>query len=73
MTRREVDAMLEDALEILLESPDETRERHPECRWRDTERIARNDAAARIQDIRAALRGKIQIPEYFKKYNAAKQ
>lgn len=67
MTKREVDNMIADALDVCLEAPDETKERHPECRWRDTERLARLDVAAKLQDIRAALRGKIQIPERFRK------
>ena len=68
MTRREVDALLDSVLDILREQPDETRERHPECRWRDTERLARIDAAARVLDIKACLRGKVEIPTYFEKY-----
>ena len=69
MTKRQIDTMIADALDICLEAPDETKERHPACRWRDTERLARNDVAARLQDIRAALRDRIEIPDYFKKYN----
>lgn len=72
MTRKEVDMMIDEALDVLLESPDSTRERHPDCKWSDCERLARNDAAARLQDIKACLRGKLVIPEYFEKYNASR-
>lgn len=69
ITRREIDQMLDEVLEVLLEAPDETKERYPECRWRDTERLTRNDAVARLWDIKACLRNKLEIPEYFKMYN----
>ena len=69
MTKREIDTMLADAIEICLEPPDETRERHPQCRWSDTDKLARIDTAARLQDMRAALRGRVQIPDYFARYN----
>lgn len=72
MTKREVDMMLDEAIDILLEAPDETRERHPDCRWSDCDRLVRNDATTMLWDIKACLRGELVIPEYFEKYNAAR-
>lgn len=68
MTRREVHNLIQSALDVCLESPDMTKERHPEIRWRDTDRVARNDTAAMLQDICATLRGDIEIPAYCERY-----
>lgn len=68
MTIRECDTMLENVVDTLLQTPDDVRDQHPECRWSDVDRIKINEALARTQDIRAALRGKVTVPEYLKKY-----
>ena len=68
MTVKECDLMLKNIEETLMQTPDDVRDEHPDCKWSEVNTIKINEALARTQDVRAALRNKITIPEYLEKY-----
>jgi hypothetical protein len=68
MTKRECDLIFKNIEETLMQTPDDVRDEHPDCKWSEVNTIKINEALVRAQDARAALRDKITVPEYLEKY-----
>ena len=68
MTKKDCDLMLRNIEETLMQTPDDVRDEHPDCKWSEVDKIKINEALARAQDARAALRDRITVPEYLQKY-----
>ena len=65
MTRRFVCEMLNVVKTVLIEEPDDTKVRHPEISWNDTDKYKINDAFNYIEAIQDVLLGKEDTPQFF--------